>query len=200
MNENTVFKISYGLYVLTAKEGDKHNGCIINTLAQVTVIPNRISITVNKDNYTHDMIERTGKFNVSIISEKADFELFKHFGFSSGRDTDKFKDYKDAKESANGLLYVTKGVNAYISGSVVSSVDFGTHTLFVADVVDADIIADDESATYAYYHKNIKPAPEKKSEGGWSCKICNYVFKGDELPADFICPLCKHGVVDFEKI
>lgn len=197
MNNNVMFKISYGLYVLTAKDGEKHNGCIINTLQQVTTTPNRVSIAVNKANYTHDMIMKTGEFNVSIVSEAAKFDMFKHFGFQSGRDVDKFADYP-MEIAENGLAYVTIGTNGYISGKVVQTVDLGTHTMFIADVTGGEIIAEDASATYDYYHKNIKEAP-KKEVSGWVCKICGYVYEGEELPEDFVCPLCKHGASDFEK-
>ena len=161
MDSKVMNKIGYGLYVLTAKEDGKNNGCIINTTQQVTSSPNRISVTVNKDNYTHDMIMRTKEFNVSIISEKADFDLFKHFGFQSGRDVDKLSDYADKKEASNGIVYVTNGTNAYISGKVINTVDLGTHTMFIADVVDGEVIDDATSATYDYYHKNIKVMPKK---------------------------------------
>lgn len=198
MDNNVMFKISYGLYVLTAKDGEKSNGCIINTLEQVTTTPNKVTIAVNKSNYTHDMILKTGRFNASILSEKADFDTFKHFGFQSGRDVDKFSNYP-AEISENGIPYITKGTNGFISAEVISTVDLGTHTLFVANVTDGKVLSDDSSATYDYYHKHIKEAPQKKSKG-WVCKICGYVYEGDELPDDFICPLCKHGAADFEKL
>ena len=198
MDNNVMFKISYGLYVLTAKDGEKSNGCIINTLEQVTTTPNKVTIAVNKSNYTHDMILKTGRFNASILSEKADFDTFKHFGFQSGRDVDKFSNYP-AEISENGIPYITKGTNGFISAEVISTVDLGTHTLFVANVTDGKVLSDDSSATYDYYHKHIKEAPQKKSKG-WVCKICGYVYEGDELPDDFVCPLCKHGAADFENL
>ena len=197
MNKNVMNNISYGLYVLTAKEDGKHNGCIINTLQQVTTTPDRISITVSKENYTHDMIQRTGEFNVSIISETADFELFKHFGFQSGRDVDKFADYPMGI-SDNGLAYLISSANGYVSGKVISSTDLGTHTMFIADVLGGEVLNEDPSATYEYYHKNIKAAPAEESKG-WVCKICGYVHEEADLPADFICPWCKHGASDFER-
>lgn len=201
MDSKVMNKIGYGLYVLTAKEDGKNNGCIINTTQQVTSSPNRISVTVNKDNYTHDMIMRTKEFNVSIISEKADFDLFKHFGFQSGRDVDKLSDYTDKKEASNGIVYVTNGTNAYISGKVINTVDLGTHTMFIADVVDGEVIDDAPSATYDYYHKNIKVMPKKTgTTKQYVCKICGYVYEGEELPEDFVCPLCNHGVEDFEEL
>ena len=197
MDNNVMFKISYGLYVLTSKDGDKENGCIINTLQQVTTTPNKVTIAVNKNNYTHDIIMKTGKFNASMLSEKAVFDTFKHFGFQSGRDVDKFADFP--KEMAeNGLPYVTKGTNGFLSGQVISTMDLGTHTLFLAEVTDGKVFSDDASATYDYYHKHIKESPARKTSG-WVCKICGYVHPHEELPADFVCPICKHGAADFEK-
>lgn len=198
MDNNVMFKIGYGLYVLSANENGKNNGCIINTLQQVTTTPNRVAVTVNKNNFTHDMIMNTEKFNISILSEKADFEIFKHFGFQSGRDVDKFDGYP-AKTSSNGLLYITNGANSFLSGKVISSTDFGTHTMFIADVTDGAVFSEDTSLTYDYYHKHIKESPAKKTKG-WVCKICGYVYEGDPLPEDFICPICKHGAADFEKL
>ena len=201
MNKEAMYKLGYGLYVLTAKSKEgKDNGCIINTAMQVTTSPNRISICVNKANYTHDLVMETGEFTVSVISEKASFDLFKHFGFQSGRDVDKFADFADVTRADNGLMVITQGVNAYISGKVVQSVDLGTHTMFIADVTGGEVLTQDESATYSYYQANIKPKPEKKAVKGWRCKICGYIYEGEELPEDFICPLCKHGAIDFEKI
>ena len=201
MNNEAMYKIGYGLYVLTAKiAGGKDNGCIINTAMQVTTTPNRISICVNKANYTHDIIHETGEFNISILSEKADFSIFKHFGFQTGRAKDKFADFKDAVRSNNGLFVITKGTNAFISGKVVQEVDLGTHTMFIADVTDGGVLNQDPSATYSYYHANIKPQPQKTTVKGWRCTICGYIYEGEVLPEDFVCPICKHGADDFEKI
>ncbi len=198
MDNNVMFKISYGLYVLTAKKGDKMNGCIINTLQQVTTSPNKVTIAVNKNNYTHDIIMETGEFNVSILSENVRFETFKHFGFQSGRNVDKFERFP-AEISDNGLPYITEGSNSFLSAKVISTLDLGTHTLFLADVTDGKVLSDHPSVTYDYYHKNIKESPKKASKG-WVCKICGYVYEGDVLPPDFICPICKHGASDFEKL
>ena len=203
MDMTTMHKLSYGLFVLTAREGEKDNGCIINTTTQVASEPNRIAIAVNKSNYTHDMILRTGEFTVSILSEQASFDLFKHFGFQSGRDVNKFADFTDCKRGANGILYVTAGTNGYLSGKVISTSDLGAHTLFIADVTDGEVLSKAPSATYAYYHAHIKPQPVGTAPSGktiWRCVICGYEYEGDELPADFVCPLCKHGPEDFEKI
>ncbi len=199
-NQAAMFKLTYGLFVLSAKEGEKDNGCIVNTVQQVTDTPNRIAVTVNKSNYTHDMILKTGRFNVSILSEDASFEIFQHFGFQSGRDVDKFADWNDYKRAENQITYITKGTNGYLCGKVIETMDLGTHTFFLAEVEDGDILNDTESVTYSYYHKNIKPQPKETKKTGWRCKICGYVYEGEELPPDFICPLCKHGASDFEKI
>ncbi len=202
MDQKAMYKISYGLYVLTAKENGFDNGCIINTAGQVTSTPNRISIAVNKDNKTHDMVHATGVFNISILAEDTDFKTFQHFGFQSGKNVDKFDGYGSKERSGNGLYYITKGTNSYISGRVVQEVDLGTHTLFIADVTEASVLSDVPSVTYDYYQKNIKPKPEAPKAGKtvWVCKVCGYVYEGEELPADFICPLCKHGAEDFEKV
>ena len=201
MNDLVMRNLSYGLFVCTAKDGEKDNGCIINTVTQIASKPNRISIAVNKANYTHDMILKTRKFNVSILSEAATFDTFKHFGFQSGRDVDKMADISFSR-SANGLVYITDGCNGYISGDVYEAIDVGSHTLFLADVADGDVFGNIPSATYAYYFANIKPkpqpAPEKKK--GWICTICGYIYEGEELPADFICPLCKHPASDFKPL
>ena len=197
-------KFSYGLFVLTAKAGDKDNGCIINTAAQLTSSPNRINIAVNKANFTHDMILSTGVFNISVLAEDASFDTFKRFGFASGKDTDKFEGFEEnVARSANGLLYVTLGTNAFMSAKVIEAHDYGTHTLFVAELTEAEVLRNEPSVTYAYYFEHIKPKPQPKIEEekhGYVCKICGYVYEGDTLPPDFICPLCKHGVDDFEKI
>ncbi|MEE1137099.1 MAG: ferritin family protein [Acutalibacteraceae bacterium] len=202
MNTNAMFKIGYGLYVLTAKENGFDNGCVINTVTQVTSNPNRITVAVNKANKTHDMILATNEFNVSILTTGAKFELFKAFGFRSGKDVDKFEDFNAKKRSENGLYYITDSTNAYISAKVVTATDLGTHTLFLADVTDCEILSEVPSVTYDYYHKYIKPKPEvrKTAKVYYRCKICGYIYEGDELPADFICPLCKHPASDFERV
>lgn len=203
MNKKAMYQLTYGLFVLTSRIGVKDHGCIINTAGQVTSSPNRISIAVNKDNLTHDVIMASRKFNLSILSEAADFEIFRHFGFQSGRTTDKFADYPFCRRSENGLFYLTKGTNAYISANVEQTIDLGSHTLFIAAVEDMDVLSSETSATYAYYQSNIKPKPEKKASSGktiWRCTVCGYIYEGEELPADFVCPLCKHPASDFEKV
>ena len=194
-----MFKISYGLFVVSARTGEKDNGCIINTVQQITQEPLKLSVAVNKDNFTHDMIKESGVFNISVLTESVPFEVFERFGFKSGRDTDKFDGVDYAERSENGILYLTKYTNGLISGKVIEAVDCGTHTLFVADVTEAKILSDEKSVTYQYYFDNIKPKPEAKKKG-YVCKICGYVYEGEELPGDFICPWCKHGAVDFEEI
>ena len=197
MEKEALFKFSYGLFVLTARQGSKDNGCIINTAGQLTDDPARIQISVNKKNLTHDMILETGEFNLSVLSQDAVFWIFQHYGFQSGRDVDKFANLPDVR-TPNGIRYVGGCTNAVISGKVITTVDCGSHTLFVADVTGAQVLSNDPSMTYQYYFDNVKPKPAK-TEGKWVCKICNYVYEGDELPADYICPLCKHGAEAFEK-
>ena len=197
---SALFNFSYGLFVLTAREGDKDNGCIINTALQLTQDPHRISIAVNKANHTHDMIARTGVFNLSILTEEATFDLFKRFGFQSGRDVDKFAGLAGVKRSENGLNYLTEMANTVLSGRVVASVDCGTHTVFFAEVTEAKVLSKAPSVTYAYYFAHIKPAPQPAKKKGWVCKICGYVYEGEVLPPDFICPICKHGAADFEPL
>ena len=200
MDNKVLFNIGYGLYVLTANEGEKDNGCIINTVMQVTSDPLQIAIAVNKKNYTNEMIQRTKKFNVSILSESSKFEIFKHFGFQSGRDVDKFSSFYDTKRSPNGVLYITQNTNSYMSAYVKQEIDLGTHTLFIAQLVAAEILSEEPTVTYTYYQNNIKPKPQKTEKKGWRYKICGYIYEGEDLPADFICPICKHGAVDFERI
>ena len=196
-----MYALSYGLFVLTARRGEQDNGCIINTGIQVTSQPNRVLIAVNKSNFTHDMILETGAFNLSVLTEKADFSLFQRFGFQSGRDVDKFQGFAHTLRTDNGLLAVTEGTGAWLSCKVASTVDLGTHTLFVADVTDGDVLSREPSATYAYYQANIKPRPAAPAaETGkkrWVCTVCGYIYEGETLPADFICPICKHPASDF---
>ena len=205
MDKKAMYKLTYGLFVLTANENGKDNGCIINTAIQAAGDPNQVSISVSKQNYTHDMIVRTGKFTVSSITEKADFSLFKRFGFQSGKDTDKFQGFDGWMRGINGVTYITESTNAYISVEVEQSVDLGSHTLFIGKVTDMEVLSDDKSVTYEFYQSNIKPKPEQvgttpKGETVWRCIICGYEYVGEELPEDFICPWCKHPASDFEKI
>ncbi len=195
------FSISYGLYVLTAQEDGQDNGCIINTLVQATDQPKRVSITVNKQNHTHDMVLRTGVFNISMLTTEVPFSLFQHFGFQSGKNTDKFAGRNDPR-SENGLRYVAEYANAFLSARVIQTLDCGTHTLFLAEVTEAKALSTVPSVTYAYYFASIKPKPQPKPEQkrGFVCKICGYFHEGDTLPPDFVCPICKHGAEDFEPV
>jgi len=204
MDQKVMYNLSYGLFVLTSAAGDRESGCIINTAGQVTSQPNRVTIAVNKANFTHDLVLEGGRFNLSILSEAAGFDTFKHFGFQSGREVDKFAGYEACRRSPNGLYYVTAGTNGLISATVEQAIDLGSHTLFIAGVDHMELLSDVPSATYAYYHAHIKPQPQKTDapagKTAWRCKICGYIYEGEELPEDFICPLCKHPASDFEKV
>ena len=205
MDNKAMYKLSYGLFVLTTKSGDKVNGCITNTAIQVASDPNQISFAVNKSNYTHDLVMESRKANISVISEDAAFDLFKHFGFQSGRDVNKFSDFTDCAAALNGIPYITKGTNAFFSIDVKQSIDLGSHTLFIGEIEDMQVLSSVPSATYTYYQENIKPKPEavgKTPDGQtvWRCKICGYEYVGEELPDDFICLICKHPASDFEKV
>ena len=245
MNTKAMFKLTYGLYVLTARQDGKDNGCIINTAIQAASEPNQLSIAVNKANYTHDMIKDTGEFNVSVLSERASFSLFKGFGFRSGRDVDKFIDFSGVKRGQNGIYYITEGTNAYIGVKVEKTEDLGSHTMFIGKITEMEVLSEDASATYEYYLKYIKSRPENVAriapgmtpminngsdgsyaeESGlrgrnagesvldkgvgkadntgktvWRCRTCDFEYVGDELPEDFICPICKHTAADFEKV
>ena len=200
-----MYALSYGLFVLTTRVGEKDNGCIINTAMQVTTDPNRIIITVNKSNYTHDLVAQAGVFTLSVLSEKAPFSTFPRFGFQSGRDVDKFAGFEDqVVRGENGVYRVTAGTSAWLSCKVVSTLDLGTHTLFLADVVDGDVLTADPAVTYTYYQANIKPKPQAAAAPAakkrWVCTVCGYVYEGDFLPEDFICPWCKHPASDFEPL
>ena len=199
MNKKAMYNLTYGLFILTAKDGDKDNGCIVNTVIQVTTSPNRILVAVNKGNFTHDMILKTGEFNVSILSEQADFSTFQHWGFQSGATVDKTIGIS-YERAANQIIYLTNQTNAYISAKVISATDLGTHTLFLADVTDADTLSSDPSVTYTYYQNHIKPAPESSKKTGYVCTICGYIYDGDPLPEDFICTICKHPASDFKPL
>ena len=202
-----MFKFSYGLFVLTAKEADKDNGCIINTAIQLTSSPLRMSISVSKANFTHDMILKSGEFNISILSESVPIQVFEHFGFKSGRDVNKFADCNSDTRTSNGIRYIPKYTNCVISGKVKDTYDYDTHSLFVADITESIVLSNEPSVTYQYYFDNIKPKPQPKPQEpaqekkkGFICKICGYVYEGDTLPDDYICPLCKHGAIDFEPL
>ncbi|MGN0327128.1 MAG: flavin reductase, partial [Lachnospiraceae bacterium] len=198
MDKQAMYQLTYGLFILTAKEGEKDNGCIVNTVTQVTTEPNRIMVAVNKNNLTHDMIVNTGVFNVSVLTENSKFETYKHWGFQSGKNVDKLESIV-YERADNGLVYIAEETNAMISAKVVSMTDLGTHTLFLADVTDAKMISKEPSVTYSYYQKNIKQAPaDAGKKKGFICVVCGYIYEGDTLPADFICPVCKHPASDFK--
>ena len=190
--------ISYGLYVLTAKTLNP-NGCIINTLIQLTSSPKQVAITVNKENFTTKMIEETGVFNVSILDETTSFDLIKHFGFISGKSSDKFLNFKDFALAQNGVPYLTKHANSYISAVVKQKIDVGSHIMFVAEVTDDVVLGNEKSLTYAKYLSDLKK-PLNQMQGKYRCKVCGYVYEGNQLPDDFICPICKHPAEDFELI
>ena len=202
VDPNALFKVSYGLYVLTAQDANHDNGCIINAVNQITNMPNRLTIAVNKLNYTHDLIIKSGVFNICILSQSVDFNLFKRFGYQSGRDAYKFAGLESIARSHNGLYYLTGMSNAFLSCKVVSMHDYSTHTLFVAELTESKILNKESSVTYADYFDHIKPKPKlpDKPVRGFRCKICGYIYEGDTLPPDFICPLCKHPASDFEPI
>ena len=201
VEQNAMFSLTYGLFVLTARDGAKDNGCIINTVTQLTDSPKRISIAVNKANFTHDMIVKTGEFNVSVLSNDAPFAMFQHYGFQSGRDTDKFAGVQGMARSTNGIYYIPYCTSAFLSAKVTQTVEFETHTLFIADVTEAKLLSNVPSMTYAYYFANVKPKPAAlQKQTGWVCKICGWVYEGEELPPDIVCPLCKHGAADFERL
>ncbi len=192
-----LFRIQYGLYCLTVNDGTKDNGCIVNTPIQVTSTPQRIAVTVSKQNYTCGIIQKTEKMNINCLSADTPFAVFKNFGYQSGRNTDKLDGY-DIQRSANGLCILTEYTNAYISVSVEKKIDLGSHIMFIGSVTEAGVLSDAETMTYGFYQKNIKPKPEKKK--GFVCRICGYVYEGDTLPEDYVCPVCKHGASDFEPM
>ena len=194
-----LFNIGYGLYVVTSNDGKKDNGLIVNTVTQVTNSPNRVAVCINKQNYSHHVIKQTGVMNVNCLSVEAPFKVFETFGFQSGRNTDKFADCEPLR-SDNGLVFLPKYINSFMSLKVESYIDLDTHGMFICSVTEARVISDKETMTYTYYQNNVKPKPETDGKKGWVCKICGYIYEGDELPEDFICPLCKHGAADFEPI
>ncbi len=200
MNTNALFDLTYGLYLLTAKCDGKDNGCIINTAMQVANNPTQLQVAVSRSNHTNYMIDQTREFNISVITKEADFELFKRFGMQSGKTVDKFAEFPSVARSKNGLLYLTGASSAFMSVKVTNVVQLSTHTLFIGTLNDAEVLSDAEPCTYSYYHSDIKPKPDAAKKTGWKCNICGYVFEGEELPADYVCPLCKHGPEDFSRI
>lgn len=198
-NMKALFNIGYGLYVVTSNDGKKDNGLIVNTVTQVTNTPNRVAVCINKENYSYHVIKQTGVMNVNCLSTDAPFKVFETFGFQSGRTADKFADCEPLR-SDNGLVFLPKYINAFMSLKVEQTIDLETHGMFICSVTEARVISDKETMTYTYYQENVKPKPQTEGKKGWVCKICGYIHEGDELPEDFICPLCKHGAADFEPI
>ena len=196
---SALFNIGYGLYVVTSNDGKKDNGLIVNTVTQLTSTPNKIAVTINKENYSHHVIKQTGKMNINCLSEETPFSVFEKFGFVSGRNVDKFAD-GELLRSDNGLAFLPRYINSFMSLKVEQYLDFDTHGMFICSVTESRVISDKETMTYTYYQNNVKPKPETEGKKGYVCKICGYVYEGEDLPDDFICPLCKHGVTDFEKI
>ena len=194
-----LFKLGYGLYVVTSNDGEKDNGLIVNTVTQLTDNPNRVAVNINKENYSHHIIKKTGVMNVNVLSVDAPFALFENFGFQSGRQADKFAHWKTYRAD-NGLPFLSQYINAFLSLQVEQYVDLGTHGMFICTVTEARVISDKPTMTYAYYQENVKPKPQTEGKKGFVCKICGYIYEGDNLPDDFVCPLCKHGAADFEPI
>ena len=199
IDSKALFKLGYGLYVITSRDEEKDNGLIVNTVTQVTINPDRLVVCINKANYSHDTIRATGVMNINCLTESAPFALFQRFGFASGRDTDKFAGEQPAR-TANGLVVLTEHVNACISLRVDSYTDLGSHGMFLCSITEATVLSDAPSMTYAYYHATVKPKPAPAENTGYVCKICGYVYEGDPLPEDFVCPWCKHGASDFEPV
>ena len=200
IDNNALFKLSYGLYVLTAKCEGKDNGCIVNTVIQITDTPKRIMVAVNKANFTCRMIKETNEFTVSCLTQKTSFDVIKRFGFASGRNVNKFENFSGFERGKNSIVHITENTNAFINAKVFKTEDVGTHIIFYADVTDAQTLSGDKSLTYDYYFENVKPKAKIEKKKGFVCKICGYVYEGETLPDDFICPLCKHGAEDFEPI
>ena len=201
IENKALYKLSYGVYVLTARAGGKDNGCIINTAMLISETPHRILVSVNKNNFTCDMIKENGVINVTVLNDNTNFELIKRFGFVSGRDVNKFEGYDEWERSDNDIVYITENANAYISATVYETVDAGTHIVFMCNVTEAVSLNDNASLTYADYHKNVKPKPAASGEKKkYVCTICGYEYEGDELPKDFECPWCKHGPDAFELV
>jgi flavin reductase (DIM6/NTAB) family NADH-FMN oxidoreductase RutF len=199
IDPTALFNIGYGLYVVTCNDGNKDNGLIVNTVTQVTNTPNRVAVTVNKLNWSCNVIAKTGLLNITTLSQDAPFKLFEHFGFQSGADVDKFADFTQTQRSSNGLLFLDKHANSYISCKVIQTIDLQTHLMFICDVTQCVKLSEAETMSYTYYQKHVKPAPETEKKG-FVCKVCGWVYEGDTLPEDIVCPLCKHGAADFEPL
>jgi len=200
MDQKALFKIPYGLYLLSVRSYGQDNACIINTAVQVSLDPLHIAVSVNKGNKTHDMMMESGRFNVCPLTADAPFSLFERFGMQSGRNVNKFIGFEDVVRAENGILRLSRYSNAFMSAKLVRTVDLGSHTLFIAQLEDAQVLSGAPTCTYDDYQRDIKPKPQKAKKTTWVCKVCGYVYEGEELPEDFICPLCRHGKEDFEKV
>ena len=200
MDPKALYKITYGLYLLSTRSYGQDNACIINTVVQVADNPVRIAISVNKGNKTHDMIMESGRFNLSSLTTKTPFSLFQRFGMQSGRDVNKFIGFEDVERAQNGIYRLSAYANAYLSCKLLRTVDLGSHTLFITELEEAQVLNDEPACTYGYYQSDIKPKPQQPKKKGWVCTVCGHVHEGDELPDDYVCPLCKHGREDFQPI
>ena len=200
MDPKALFSITYGLYLLSVRSYGQDNASIINTVVQVSLNPLHIAVSMTKGSKTHDMLMESGRFNVSVLTKDAPFALFQRFGMQSGRDVNKFIGFEDVVRADNGILRLSRYANAFLSAKLVRTVDLGSHTLFIAELEDAQEVAAGEPCTYSYYQSDIKPKPQKAKKTTWVCKVCGHVHEGEELPDDYICPLCKHGKDDFEKV
>jgi len=200
MNQKALYQITYGLYLLSVRSYGQDNACIINTIVQVADNPVRLAISVNKGNNTHDMIMESGRFNVSSLTTETPFSLFQRFGMQSGRDVNKFIGFEDVARSHNGIYYLTRCANAYLSCKLLRTVDLGSHTLFITELEEAQTLSDDAACTYGYYQSDIKPSARQPGKSGWVCSVCGHVYEGGQLPDDYVCPLCKHGKEAFHPI
>ena len=198
-DHTALFKIGYGLYVITTNDGSRDNGMICNTVSQVASSPELVAVSINKANYTHDTVKATGVMNVNCLTEDAPFDIFKKFGFVSGRDTDKYAG-EQVFRSGNGCAILGGYINSFMSLKVVNYIDMGSHGLFICELTDAVVMSDKPSMTYAFYHSNVKPKPAPKASKGWVCKICGFIYEGEVLPDDYTCPICKHPASDFEPL
>ena len=199
LDSKALYQIGYGLYVLTTQDGSKANGCIVNTVMQVTSAPPLIAVGVNKQNYTCELIQKTGEMNINVLTEDTPFEVFRHFGYQSGRDVDKFAG-SSPERSSNGLIVLPKHCKGFLSLAVERETDLGSHILFLCTPTEGRLLSDKEAVTYSYYQKHIKPRPQPEKKKGFVCRICGHIYEGKSLPEDYICPICKHGAVDFEPI
>ena len=200
MDKKALYQLSYGVFVLTTRTKDRMNGCITNTCMQVANSPARVAISVLNTNYTCDLIKESGVFAVSVLDETCNFQTIKYFGMQSGRDVNKFIGFDDVRRADNGILVLSRYASAYISLKLVRTLDLGSHTLFIAELEDAQVLSDLPACTYGYYQSDIKPKPQPEKKKGWVCSVCGHVYEGEELPEDYVCPLCRHGREDFQPI